>query len=107
MTIDHSEQAPVSVTGWLAENWPAFAEAKCPPIIINPAASTGDVLAWCYGEAVSLEAVARVYRDDDGDVGRIFLHRLQPLVNALCAVPDLMAAEIDCTAVAVGSGRHG
>lgn len=69
--------------GHLAKNWPSLNEGE-PAIIVNPAASPLDVLAWCWGEVESLRAAVDVMGESgacvDGDaVSGVLLHRLAPL----------------------------
>jgi hypothetical protein len=70
--------------GLLARNWGAL-NAQVPAIIVNPAASPLDVLAWCWGEVESLHQAARVFENMDSEaVSAIFLHRLAPLSAVFC-----------------------
>ena len=74
--------------GNLAKNWPSLNREQ-PAIIVNPAASPLDVLAWCWGEVKSLRLAAEglVGSDDalDGEVVyAVFLHRLAPLSDVMC-----------------------
>ena len=69
--------------GHLAKNWPSL-NASAPAIIVNPAASPLDVLAWCWGEVESLRAIVDVIGEsgagvDGNAVADVLLHRLAPL----------------------------
>lgn len=93
----NTDKGHVSATGWIADNWPAFAAEGCPPVIVNPEASTGAVLAWCFGEVRSLNAAALAVSATPGEalsadeVMLIFAHRLGPLECVLRAALDHMA----------------
>jgi hypothetical protein len=52
-----SAPAPIPASGWMASSWGAFGASRDAPIIVNPAASVGAVLAWCHGEVRHLQAV--------------------------------------------------
>lgn len=90
-----TENAPVSAAGWLADSWPAFADAA--PVIVNPRAPVGAVLAWCHAEDVSLRAVCELLcAAGEGieceDLGNTLMHRLRPLERVLGSVVDGEAA---------------
>lgn len=74
--------------GHLSKNWGALNREE-PAIIVNPAASPLDVLAWCWGEVESLHQVAKTCDEQgmDGEaLGAVFLHRLAPLSDVLSDV---------------------
>lgn len=95
----------VSATGWIADNWPAFASEAQPPVILNPEASTGAVLAWCYGELRSLHATSMALSDElsADEVMVIFAHRLGPAVAVMRAAIEQMAAA-ECRAANEAKG---
>ena len=75
-----------NAVGHLACNWP---ESKNPALILNPKAQPLDLLAWCWGEIVSLESAVTVMslnaEIDKGDMDAIILHRLLPLSSVMTA----------------------
>ena len=76
-----------AVLGNLAKNWSSLNKEEA-AIIVNPAASSLDVLAWCWGEVESLRhaAIALSGEDEclDGEaVYAVFLHRLSPLSTVM------------------------
>lgn len=84
---------PISATGWLADNWVAVTEQikVQPPVIVNPQASVDSVMAWCYGELVSLAAVSSALSCvgemlSPAEIGAIFRHRLEPLADVVGAM---------------------
>lgn len=84
---------PVSATGWLTDNWPAVTEQieLQPPVIVNPRASVESVMAWCYGELVSLAATSSALSCggemlSPTEIGAIFRHRLEPLADVIGAM---------------------
>ena len=92
-------QSPkISATGWIADNWPAFAHEDRPPVILNPEASPGAALAWCYGEIRSLYATSTAMGSSSADsvscddVMAIFAHRLGPLAKVMQAALNRMAS---------------
>lgn len=89
-----STNAPV---GHLAKNWPSL-NASAPAIIVNPAASPLDVLAWCWGEVESLRATVDVMGESgasvDGDaIADVLLHRLAPLSAVMHDAIQVMVRE--------------
>lgn len=105
-----TNNTPVSATGWIAENWPAFVTEGRPPVIVNPEASTGALLAWCFGEVRSLNAAALAVSatlDESlsaDEVMLIFAHRLGPLETVMReAVSQLASAQSSTGAKAAGS----
>lgn len=81
--------------GNLAKNWPSL-NTETPAIIVNPAASPLDVLAWCWGEVKSLrmaaEALSGSHESIDSDVVyAVFLHRLAPLSDVMCDAIQALA----------------
>lgn len=93
--MTHTHPTRTRVTGCMADNWNTLNESQ-PALIINPDASALDLLAWCWGEAASMEATAQMLVGGEseltaGDLSALFLHRLSPLVNALHhATSDLL-----------------
>jgi len=90
----------MSATGWMADNWPQFTTPEQPAIILNPEASDGAALAWCYGEARSLCAAASALTAaaaelSTNDVAAIFWHRLVPLVEVMGTVLERMALDAE------------
>lgn len=82
-------------TGYLSRNWGAL-NSEAPAIVINPAASPLDLLAWCWGEVESLHQVAKVCDETgmDGEaLGAVFLHRLAPLSAVFCDAIQAMVRE--------------
>lgn len=86
------------VVGFLAGNWPGYNEAT-PALVVNPAASPLDLLAWCWAEVQSLSVTVSSLSGspngiEPGDVSAILSHRLQPLANMLHqATTELVAEE--------------
>lgn len=83
--------------GHLAKNWPSL-NASEPAIIVNPAASPLDVLAWCWGEVESLRAAVDVMGESgtcvNGDaIADVLLHRLAPLSAVMCDAIQVMVRE--------------
>lgn len=91
-----SKNPPVPVAGWLADNWPAYIDAA--PVIVNPAAPPGAVLAWCYAEVESLRMFSALMWDasdervSSEEVGGLLMNRLAPLARVLESVIDGMNA---------------
>ena len=84
----------VNVMGYLANNFHGINEAV-PALIINPEATPLDMLAWCWGEIVSmqssLDSLASASAPlEPGELSAIFLHRIAPLERvmheAVCAL---------------------
>jgi hypothetical protein len=86
------QPAPVSsvsgnaleIVGYLANNWCT----DRPALMLNPEASPGELLAWCWGEVMSVLASADALATcadsiSAGDVSAIFLHRLRPIEQVL------------------------
>lgn len=87
-------------TGYLCKTWLAFEDP--PALHINPDASAGTVLAWCWGEVATLYACARsahaaLEHEPDmltaADFEKIFLHRLAPLQRVMAAAIEALAKE--------------
>lgn len=81
------------VCGFLSTNWP-YSE---PAVQVNPAASPVALLGWCWGEVVSLRAVAAVVGStecelDAHEFNAIFGHRLGPLEAILNHAINLLHA---------------
>lgn len=92
-------QAPVAATPPLAEPNPTgylcenFIGLETPALRVNPDATPGDLVAWCWAEVTSLEAtahaVAKVLFSEDPSLhppeafDKMFLHRLRPLRDVL------------------------
>ena len=100
--------AIVTTMGHLAENFVGLQD-NAPAVILNPDAHPLAVLAWCWGEVVSLSEAACVYGsaaampdgvDDTGCAfNAMFTHRLERLpavmglaIQALMHDRDRMAA---------------
>ena len=87
---------PTPVVGYLAENWPALSGSTA-AVMVNPEASLGAVVSWCYGEVVSLCSVADLlmYAGEElnvRDLEATLIHRLWPLREVLGSALDGMAA---------------
>ena len=72
------------VMGYLADNWNDL-NKQTPAVVVNPEARPLDLLAWCWGELMSMQASVDVMisSNDDikkGDFSALFLHRIEPLV---------------------------
>lgn len=83
-TPSSKRRRPITA-GYLADNWPRL---NRPALLVNPDARPEDLLAWCWGELMSLIAAAQVASEthdnlSSGDVAAIFLHRLEPLGSML------------------------
>ena len=83
--------------GYLAGNWPSLNDTE-PAVIVNPAASPADVLAWCWGEVESLhhaaEAIAAARNGCDADeFNAVFVHRLEPLARVMERAMDALARQ--------------
>ena len=70
----------IPVLGYLAKNWPEL-NAHTPAVVINPQAQPLDLLAWCWGEVLSMQAAANVLASssDDiskGDFSALIIHRM-------------------------------
>ncbi|WP_367065242.1 hypothetical protein [Oryzisolibacter sp. LB2S] len=77
----------IGAVGYLAERWPNL-NAAGPAVIVNPAASPADVLAWCWGEVQSLACAAEAISAsrngcDAAEFGAVFVHRLGPLSRVM------------------------
>lgn len=95
--METANAKPINVLGYLAGNWPGINEEN-PALIVNPQASPLDLLAWCWGEAMSLEASALALTAfgaeiKSGELAAIFQHRLSPLANVLGAAVDALSAQ--------------
>lgn len=86
----------VNVMGYLANNFSGINEIV-PALIINPEATPLDMLAWCWGEIVSMQASLDSLTSasaplDPGELSGIFLHRMAPLERvmheAVCALVE-------------------
>lgn len=101
-------QGGVPVCGYLARNWQG-ANEDTPAVITNPHASPLDLLAWCWGEVASLEAVTQSLTTaegvDAGDLQAIYLQRLQPLGAVLYAAVSALAVQARAQRQASDAGR--
>lgn len=88
------KRGPPLTAGHLADNWSLDRAA----LVVNPDALPVDLLAWCWGEVMSLKAaavLASVAADSISaeDMTAIFLHRLEPLESMLeHAITQLLVA---------------
>jgi hypothetical protein len=95
MSTAHTPQPGPDVSGILSTNWPC----SVPAVQVNPAASPVALLGWCWGEVVSLRAVAAAVGAAEcdleaDDLNAIFNHRFAPLeVMLKHAINQLHAAE--------------
>lgn len=85
------------VLGYLAWNWPDC-NADNPAVMLNPSAQPLDLLAWCWGELMSLTAVADALVAGDaehcGDVfGPVFVQRLPAVRDVLEHAVNRLYAE--------------
>ena len=83
--MNTNKTVPTAVLGYLAQNWTELNE-HTPAVIVNPAARPLDLMAWCWGELMALQAAADALASDaddinKGDFSALIVHRLDPLVN--------------------------
>lgn len=91
IAVFKSHQPRPNVCGCMADNW----MLDKPALQVNPEASPVALLGWCYGEVVSLRAVAAAVGSvecdlEADDMNAIFSHRLGPLVEVLRHAVDLL-----------------
>lgn len=95
--MDSSKPNVVPVMGYLASNWVDVNEAT-PAVILNPAANSHDLLAWCWGELQSLQSALNVMSErreavEVGDISAILVQRIRPL----CAVYEIAVQNVIST----------
>lgn len=70
----------IPVLGYLAQNWPEL-NTHTPAVVMNPEAQPLDLLAWCWGEFLSLQSAANVLAGSSdsiskGDFSALIVHRM-------------------------------
>lgn len=70
----------IPVLGYLAKNWTEL-NAHAPAVVVNPEAQPLDLLAWCWGEFLSMQSAANVLADGSDDISRgdfsaLIIHRM-------------------------------
>ena len=83
----NNKKSPVPVMGCLAYNWGKL-NIYTPAVILNPDASTPDMLAWCWGEMVAIKAAMDALAATDGEISKfqfdvLVSHRLDPVTDVL------------------------
>jgi hypothetical protein len=83
--MKNDKNTPAAVIGYLAQNWTELNE-HTPAVILNPEARPLDLMAWCWGELMALQAAADVLVDCTDEINKcnfsaLIVHRLDPLVN--------------------------
>lgn len=73
----------IPVMGYLANNWPGL-NSHTPAVVMNPQAQPLDLLAWCWGEFLSVQSAANVLLGTsneirNGDFSALIVHRLDAL----------------------------
>lgn len=85
---DHVEPAPqLSVAGYLAGNWSGQSDGSI-AVIVNPGATALQLMAWCWGELMSVAAASAALAEstttlDIDHHNRIYMHRLPPVVDVM------------------------
>ena len=91
----------VPVLGYLSHNW-LLANDATPAVIVNPAATTHDLLAWCWGEMESLRSTAILLSQSHspievGEFSAVILQRLEPLATVFDVAVSQVMADRDAT----------
>lgn len=78
----HGQPGPV-VNSYAFDNWNNDAT---PPLQINDAASLHSLIAWCWGEAADIEAIADLLATDEAiafGTSTLLVNKVGPLVRML------------------------
>ena len=87
----------VPVLGHLAKNWTEFNNDN-PAVVLNPKAVPLDLMAWCWGELLSLNSAVDTLQgsSDDlnkGDFCALIVHRMDPLLGVFERALDKLIDE--------------
>ena len=94
----------VPVMGHLAKNWTELNDRN-PAVVLNPKAGPLDLMAWCWGELLSLNSAVDALQAstddiDKGDFCALIVHRMDPLLGVFdLAMEKLIDDEKARTAV--------
>ena len=75
----------VPVMGHLAKNWTELNDRN-PAVVLNLKAGPLDLMAWCWGELLSLNSAVDALQGstddiDKGDFCALIVHRMDPLLG--------------------------
>ena len=82
---DDNKTDCVPVMGHLAKNWTELNDRN-PAVVLNPKAGPLDLMAWCWGELLSLNSAVDALQGstddiDKGDFCALIVHRIDPLLG--------------------------
>ena len=80
---DDNKTDCVPVMGHLARNWTELNDRN-PAVVLNPKAGPLDLMAWCWGELLSINSAADALEGcmdmEKGDFSALIVHRMSPLL---------------------------